>query len=189
VNLDLLIITLGRAAGEWESRPVSGELIRARMADACRDAAVRPISAAGFAHRWENLDDGQQRRFAVLVAALDVEEVGARLPALSHSAEFRDEPLERVHSLATGLGLLTVDVVRQSDVRLEELARHFCSSWEVRIADESADESARRLHEIDFSRLMAEAEAAWTSAEDRMAYLRKLQEAQEATRRPRRGKW
>ena len=72
---------------------------------------------------------------------------------------------------------------------MEEFARHFCADWGLPIKDEKAEASAQRLHDIDFGRLMREAESARDSARDRMAYLRELQEKQEEQRRPRRGKW
>ena len=50
-------------------------------------------------------------------------------------------------------------------------------------------QSKKRLNDIDFGRLMREAEAARSSATERMAFLRELQEKEEATRRPRRAKW
>jgi len=98
-------------------------------------------------------------------------------------------PLHLLSDLSRRLNLLDFDVLANSDVRLEELSRHFCASWTINIEGESAAASAKRLHQIDFGRLMKEADAARSSAEERMAYLRKLQEEEEETRRPRRGKW
>lgn len=189
VNIDEVITTLGSASTDWESRVVFPELIRARLADVCRDASIRPASASAFRERWQPLDEAHQRRFGLLLSACDLEGVQQRFAQWSGNHDANNPLLALFHTLTTGLPLLTVDVVSQSDIRLEELARHFCYHAGLSIEGETDEASSTRLNEIDFARLISEADVARSSAEDRMAYLRKMQEEQEQTRRPRRGKW
>lgn len=189
INIDEVITTLGSAAAAWETCTIFPELIRARLADVCRDALIRPASATAFREHWQPFDEAHQRRFGLLLSVCDLETVQSRFAQWAGSHNQSNVLLTLFHTLTTGLPLLTIDVVSQSDVRLEELARHFCKHAELPIAGETTDASTARLSEIDFARLIAEADAARSSAEDRMAYLRKMQEEQEQTRRPRRGKW
>lgn len=189
IDLDELITTFGGAVGFWETQPEAEVLARARLADACRDAGIRPLAAETFQSGWNTFDQEHQRRFCLLISGLDVDGVAKRLPVHSRDRDGADAVLLLFQQLTTRLPLLTLDVLQQSDVRLEEFARHFCVDWGLKITGERPVNSEARLHDIDFGRLMKEAEAARSSAEDRLAYLRELQEKEEETRRPRRGKW
>lgn len=188
VEIDSLISMFGQAIEFWESHPSIGSLVRARLADACRDSRVRPVSGAQFRAAWETLDQSEQHRFALAVAGFDDEALIQRLDFFSQDGTALSL-MERITKFCQRLPFLTLEVLRQSDIRLEEFARHYCADWQVPIAGEEATHSAARLNEIDFGRLMNEAEAARGSAKERMAYLRELQAKQEADRRPRRGKW
>lgn len=188
MDLDQLIAAMGQARNFWTGLPKSRLLVRARFADACRNAGVRPVVAGVFSENWEPLDAEAQLRLALFVSAMELEAVGRRIPL------FADEgtgaaALGRLCQLSGRLELLTSEVLENSDIRLEEIARHFCAEWGLSIQGERKAHSGNRLREIDFSRLMAEARAARDSAEDRMAYLRELQERELGTRRARRGKW
>ena len=84
--------------------------------------------------------------------------------------------------------LLTLALLRESAVRLEELARTWSAALGVGIAGETAEQSAEHLARIDYARLLDKAERAKVDAEARMAELRKRQEKAEE-RRTRRSKW
>ena len=188
VDLDELITTIGQATNYWETQANIRSLVRARFADACRDADIRPVAADSFRSTWTQLISADQLRIALSVAVLEVENVVLRMK--EYCPDGSAEPLlVRLTEFSQRLPLLTLDVLQQSDIRLEEFARHFCADWDLSIQGEEAAMSAARLKEIDFGRLMKEAKAARASAEERMAYLRELQEKEEASRRPRRGKW
>jgi hypothetical protein len=90
-------------------------------------------------------------------------------------------------SLAQDTNLLTIEVLAQSEQRVEELARRFLAAIRASINGESAEESKQRLNKLDYSRLLAEADRAREAAKDRAERLRQLQEQQEQ-RRGRRGK-
>jgi hypothetical protein len=90
--------------------------------------------------------------------------------------------------LARSTPLLTMELLRQGQLRVEEFARHFLARLGAQVAGETAAQSRERLERLDYEGLLAEAERARDSAEGRMDYLRRLQEEQDR-RRPRRGKW
>jgi hypothetical protein len=188
IDLDGLITAFGQASEFWQSQAEPGILVRARFADACRDASVRPVTESQFLARWTPLENEVALRFCLLTVALPLPEVSQRLAEIGSKGS-ADDVLALLQNLAVRLKYLTIQVLRDSDLRLEEFARHYCLAWGLAIRDETAAHSAARLHAIDFGRLMQEAEAARTSAADRLAYLRKMQEEQDKTRRPRRGKW
>lgn len=189
LDLDTLITTFGQAAAACETIPDLEILIRARLSDSCRDNKIRPVSKEAFQQRWSELTLEQKHRFVIFVSALDIDCVAVRLAVHCGNDSDANAALTLLHLLAQRLDLLSAEVIQQSDIRLEEFARHFCAAWGLEIADEDQGQSQTRLHDIDFARLTEEANVARSSAEERLAYLRKLQEEQEQTRRPRRGKW
>lgn len=188
IDLDELIATFGQATSFWQTQPQRKLLARARFADACRDASVQPIEKTTFENEWRQFDDEHQQRFGVLTAGFEIPAAARQLPQHSEG-EQAPSAFKLLVMLTNELHLLTIDVLQQSDVRLEEFSRHFCFQWKLPIEGETSTESSERLHAIDFGRLMKEAESAKASAEDRLAYLRELQKKEEETRRPRRGKW
>lgn len=189
IQLDGLITTLGQATSELECVPKNSALVRARLADCCRDANIRPVDETEFNKAWNRFDEEHRWRFCVLVAPLELPQVHSRIGPLCQSARSASPVLKLLQELTSDHPMLTGSVLQQSDVRLEELARHFCAQWRLSIEGETEQASEARRQEIDFRRLMKEAESARASADERLAYLRRLQEEEEKKRRPRRGKW
>jgi hypothetical protein len=189
-DLDLAVLQtqLAGAVSRHAGRPIEAELFRARLADGCRDAGVPPLLPEELDALVRELDEEAWRRLAVLTSALDLEAVRGVLGAL---AEVR--PLaELVDAAFAGLTrrtpLLTLELLRQSRLRVEELARKFAAGLGAALAGESPQESRRQLERLDYERLLAQAERAKEAARERAERLRKLQDEQERTR-PRRGKW
>jgi hypothetical protein len=89
---------------------------------------------------------------------------------------------------ARELHLLTMELLSQSALRVEEFARQFVHRAGGVVRGETEEQSRQQLHRLDYARLLAQAERARNSAEERLEVVRQLQEQQEA-RRPRRGKW
>lgn len=189
VNLDELIARFGQGLDQWQSLAHADVLARARFADLCRDVDVMPMSGQVFQKCWSSLNQPQQQRLCLQINAIPHPSVLTRLSTLCEEKRGPEVPFEMLRSTAVRLDLLTLDMLAESDVRLEEFARHFCAAWKLQIEGESDASSQARLHEIDFEHLMKEANAARGIAEERLEYLRTLQKNQEETRRPRRGKW
>jgi hypothetical protein len=83
---------------------------------------------------------------------------------------------------------LSLDLITQSPLRVEEFARHFLAHLGVGVQGEARGDSRQRLERLDYRSLLAEAERARQGAEAQMEYLRKLQEGVDARFAPR-GKW
>jgi hypothetical protein len=64
--------------------------------------------------------------------------------------------------------------------RREEFVRHFIARIGGKILGEDPADSEDRLRRLDYGTLLEEAERASSSAEDRLAYLKKLQQEQES---------
>lgn len=190
VQLPPLKASFAGAVPRLEGKSVEPDLVRAQLADRYRDAGLEPILPEDFDALVLKLDAEGWRRLALAASALDLEPVRTVLPRLlSLPAEGVINQVQNGFvGLAEATPLLTMELLRQSPLRVEEFARHFLARLGAAVAGETVEQSKDRLTRLDYARLLAEAERAKLSGEERLAYLRALQEEQEASR-PRRGKW
>ncbi len=186
LDLDPLMRSVHLEAGAWDEVEVDIALVVARLADMCRDAGLKTPSP-DEARTWiEALDDEGRRRLALVVEVIDEAIPREALVALAPGGG--PFVLEAVVATAGATSALTLDLVRQSPLRVEELARHLAARLGAAIAGEQPAASQERLERLDYGALLAEAERARVSAEDRMEFLRKRQEDLDARFQPR-GKW
>jgi hypothetical protein len=187
-DLKSLRARLGAGVAHWAGRPPDPDLVRARLADGCRGAELDPPTPEEVEAMVARLDDEGWRRLAVLAGALDLDWLRAAMTVLAAARPLGELVEVAFVALARGTPLLTLDLLRQSPLRVEELARKFVARLGVPVGGESAQESRRRLERLDYERLLAEAERARAAAEKQSQRLRQLQDEQEQNR-PRRGKW
>jgi hypothetical protein len=188
VALDAVIELLALELPALEHKVIEAALLSARLADALRDAKVRPCHPDLFEILAADLDEQALRRCALFVSCAGSDVLRPALPALVQHAGIEAFVAKGFVELARTKALLTLELLRQSEVRREELARAWCAALGCDIVGESAEQSAARLDEIDYARLLAQAEDAKASAEERMKALREQQELAES-KRTRRGKW
>jgi hypothetical protein len=182
VDLPLMTAALGRRLVELENKVIQPLVMRAKMADRLRDLSLEPPEPETMAQWTEALDPDGWRRLALLLAAGEEENVAA---AIAGAVARHDAPwLVRTGLLgvAAETPLLSLGLLRESEVRLEELARTWLSNLGVAIAGETPRQSEERRAAIDYARLLAEAERAKRDAEERMTELRKKQEMAERMR-------
>lgn len=173
---------------QLEGKAIEAVLVRARLADAYRDAQVEPLSPDAFDALTADLNAEAWRRLALAVSVLDLPMTRTALPHLIDEGGSARQVDEAFVCLARETSLLTMELLRQGPFRIEEFIRHFLARLGGAVAGETTQQSRERLERLDYGRLLAEAERAKVSAADRMDYLRKLQEEQNK-RRPGRGKW
>lgn len=175
-------------AARLADKLIEPELVRARFADRLRDVKFPPPKPDTFETLGDRLIEEEWRRVALAVSALDLQKVREAVPKLCEDRGMAEWMRDGFFELARETPLLTMELLRQSPLRVEEFARHFLMRIGAAVANETAEQSRKRLERLDYTRLLAEAERAKQSAEERAAYLRKMQE-EEQRRRPRRGKW
>ena len=188
LDLAQLQTTLTGAAPRYVGQSIEQDLLRARLADGCRDAGQTPLAPEEFDALADGLDEEAWRRLALLVEVLGLETVRAALPLLAEARALRGLVGTALTGLARETPLLTLELLRQSPLRVEELARRFIALLGGSVLGETQKVSHARLERLDYGRLLAEAERAKKAAAERVEHLRKLQDEQEA-RRPGRGKW
>lgn len=186
VSFALPAVQAKLAAAVRDGVPADPELTRARLADAFRDAGLVPPLPEEADAAAAGLDAEGAGRFAALVAVLDLDEVRGSLMKMSVAGNAA-ELAARLAGVARDSSLLTAEILRQSELRLEELARRLIAGLGAGVAGETAAKSKERLERIDYGRLLAEAERAKAAAAERVAELERLRNEQ--ARRTRRGKW
>jgi hypothetical protein len=175
---------LGELVPALETKDVEPPLVQARLADHYRELGREPVPPPEFDRVVQGLDAESWRRLALAVDTLDHPDLRSALAGLKTAV------VEQVQAgfvgTARATDVLPLSLLRQSAVRVEEFARHLADRLGVLWKGESADQSKQRLRQLDYKRLLAEAEEAKKQAEERMEYLRKKQE--EDVRRRFRGK-
>jgi len=184
---DLLTVTrrLRELTPELETKDVEPPLVQARLADLYRALNCEPLPPPEFGRLVAGLNPETWRRLALAVGTLDHPDIRSALAHLPTTPS--EQARHGILGTATAADVLTLSLLRQSDVRVEEFARHLADRLGVSWLGESAEHSKRRLDQIDYKRLIAEVEKAKKQAEERMEYLRKKQE-EDGARRRRRGK-
>jgi hypothetical protein len=189
LDVPLLQAALVEGVTRHAGQPVDAELVRARLADRCRDAELTPLLPEEFDGLAADLDEETWRRLAMLVGLLDRDDVRTALAAVAAVRGLLGVVVDAAFvGLARQTPLLTLELLRQSPLRVEELARRFVAALGAGVRGESAKVSKERLERLDYERLLREAARAKEAAAERMKQLRKLQEEHEQ-RGPRRGKW
>jgi formiminoglutamate deiminase len=98
-----------------------------RVADGCRDAGMTPVLPEEFDAAATGLDGDGLSRLAVLIAVLDLAPLRAALPQLP-AGRSAAELVAAFAGLARDTPLLTIEVLGQSELRVEELARRLVAA-------------------------------------------------------------
>ncbi|MDC0744370.1 hypothetical protein [Polyangium mundeleinium] len=166
VPLDLaqILAALGQVLAEIEPAALDVDVARAKLADLCRDLAIEPVDPLELDPLAAGLDRSAIERLALLVLVL--ERRGIPEPALKRIFEGRARTAARegIFDVARGSGLVTLDLLRGSPLRREELARRLILGLGASVAGESLAEARAALERLDYGRLMAEAERARRAA-------------------------
>jgi hypothetical protein len=187
VALPPVVDAIADAVTTLEDHDVDAALLRARLADRCRDAGVDPVAPAEVDGAVMDLDAEGWRRLLALAETWWRPGVGDVLDELLRASD-PSTVQGRMVGIARERALLTMTVLCTSRLRVEELARAWLRVLDVRIAGETAAESAAALERLDYDELLAAADQARAAAEGRMQQLRKAQDDEDRARAPR-GKW
>ena len=186
VSLPEVVGELQQAAIGLLPRPLDEELLLARLADGLRRHGLAPPPVAETAGLTATLDEDGRQRAALLGALLDGAAMSAVWPALGPGGQGGPIIARGILPVARKKRLLTLELVRQSELRAEELARALLAELGAAIVGESAKVSQQQLAELDYERLLSQADQARREAEKRLEELRKLQDQSPGGRR---GKW
>jgi hypothetical protein len=179
---------MSEMAPRHEKLPIDQTLVCARLCDAFRAVELDPPLPSALAAATGRLGDEAWRRFALEISCLDLDELRQVLPAVASESGADNLVVEGFVRPAEMHELLTLELLRSSPIRIEELSRSMLACMGVSVAGETEDESKQHLWRLDYARLLSEADRAKEAAEERSEELRKRMEEEYARNRPR-GKW
>ncbi len=183
VEINLLMVL-----GEVITEGPDLDLALARIADSFRAAGHAPADPEEVEALAKGLDAGALARLGAFALVARRGGLGEALGTLLGQRGALAVAGEGFVAVARATPLLTLELIAESGLRREELARRFLAGLGAQVEDETPEASAAMLERLDYGRLLAELERAKLSAEGRAEYLKKLQEEHDASR-PRRGKW
>ncbi|MDI3291116.1 hypothetical protein [Polyangium sp. 15x6] len=162
VPLDLapILAAIGLVLAEIEPAALDIDVARAKLADLCRDLGIEPVDALELDPMAAGLDRGAIERLALLVLVLERRVIPERALKRIFEDRARTAAREGLFDVARGSGLVTLDLLRGSPLRREELARRLLLGLGASVAGESMAEARAALERLDYGRLMAEAERA-----------------------------
>ncbi|MDC3958380.1 hypothetical protein [Polyangium jinanense] len=166
VPLDLapILAALGQVLAEIEPAALDVDVARAKLADLCRDLAIEPVDPLELDPIAAELDRGAIERLALLVLVLERRGIPEALLKRIFEGRARTAAREGLFDVARGSSLVTLDLLRGSPLRREELARRLVLGLGASVAGESLAEARAALERLDYGRLMAEAERARRAA-------------------------
>jgi hypothetical protein len=188
-DIEAVANTVADVAGFVDPDDVDPTLIEAVLADCYRDEGIAPLAPDAFAAATAHMDEADWQRFAVIATMFTIDEVRAVIGAVSKRMPVRDQLEKGMIATAQALKAVNLQVLSGSMVRAEELARRVARGLGISFEGEILAASAARLAKIDYTRLMANVDAAKASAEEQMAELLKRQEEDDERVMRRRGKW
>jgi len=185
VDIDLAELTaqITAALAHADGRTGAADHLHAELAACCAQPSLGTPTAAEVANAIQGLSPEEIGRLLLALRAV-------RLPAVRANLGATALPFVGVCvQLAQATPLLSRRLLRQSPLRREEFARQLIARLGATVRGEPAEQTRRELVRLDYGRLVAEAERAKWAADQRLDWLRQLQQEQDR-RRPRpRGKW
>jgi hypothetical protein len=164
------------------------DVVCARLGDMCRDFGLAPVDPAEVRKHASVLDEEGWTRLWLLALGASRDAVEPALRVLAEARGAQGLVLGGFVGVAAATPLLTLELLLTSSLRLEELSRRWLHELGASVEGETPEASRDALDRLDYARLLAELDRAKLSAEERLAYLKKLQEEHDA-KHPRRGKW
>lgn len=163
-------------------------LIWALVGDRVRDSGHVPLASEKLLGFTKDFGGEEWRRLWLAVLLMVEHAPPEVMKVLVPSAERVQPWLEGLIAFVGDTRLLSLPLLTQSRLRAEEFGRFLIGRMGANVEDEGEDASVHWLKRFNYNSLLDEAERARTTAQERLAYLQKLQDEQEAANAPR-GKW
>lgn len=181
VDLAELLFHFSGAVERQNWRAASVERVQANLAEWCRIVRIAPPTQSEVSGALAGLGPEEIGRTALAAGAM-------HLPSLCELPPGAQALATIVH-LARATPLLTLRLLEQSPLRREEFARRLIAGLGGAVQGETPEQSQRELRRLDYGRVLADAERAKATADERLDWFRRLQQEQDR-RQPRpRGKW
>jgi hypothetical protein len=165
IELPWLVEALRDALAELEPATLDPDVVRAKLADLCRNLSIEPMEPLELERLASGLDRGGWDRMGLLALVMERGALGDKIAPL-FKGRIRSAVRRGLIETAESSSLLTLELLERAPLRLEELARRFILNLGASVAGETLDASRAALSRLDYNRLMAEADRAKRAAMD-----------------------
>lgn len=160
VPLEPLMTTMVEVLGEFDRSMADLDVARAKWADVCRDESMDPLDPLEMDGLTTNFDTGAVERLALIVVLLERGAIHRELLARLLDRRLRTATKGGIVEPAQSSRLVTLELLAQSPLRREELARRVILGFGASVRGEKIGESRASLERLDYGRLMDESNRA-----------------------------
>lgn len=166
ISLDAVLAIMSDVLRDLEMASADVDVARAKWADLCRDLGMSPFDPLELDALTTQFDRAAAARMALIVVMLErgaiARDVLTRILDKRIRAATKGGIIEPVQASQ----LVTLDLLVQSPLRREELARRVILGFGASIRGEKLNDSRAALERLDYGRLMAEANRARQALRD-----------------------
>ncbi len=160
VPLEPFMATMVEVLGEFDPSMADLDVGRAKWADVCRDLSMDPLDPLEMDGFTTNFDRGAVQRLAFIVVALERLAIQREILTRLLDGRLRTATKGGIVEPAQSSRFVTLELLAQSPLRREELARRTILGFGASIRGEKLVESRAALERLDYSRLMDESNRA-----------------------------
>ncbi len=151
---------------EFDSALADVDVARAKMADVCRDLQLDPLEPLEWDTLATNFDRHAVERLSLIVLLLERGVIPKETLRRILEKRIRTAVKDGIVEPARVSSLVTLDLLAQSPLRREELARRVVLGLGASVAGERLADSRAALERLDYGRLLAESNRARRAMQD-----------------------
>lgn len=160
ITLESVIAVMTEVLAEFDTSLADLDVARAKWADVCRDLQFNPLDPLEFDGLTGQFDRGAVERLALIVVLLERFAISRDILARIIERRVRAATKGGIIEPAQQSQLVTLELLAQSPLRREELARRVILGFGASIRGEKLVDSRAALERLDYGRLMEESNRA-----------------------------
>jgi hypothetical protein len=160
VPLEPFMTMMVEVLGEFDGALADLDVVRAKWADVCRDQSMDPLEPLEVDGLTTNFDRGAVERMALIVVLLERGAIARETLVRIVDRRLRTATKGGIIEPAQNSRLVTLELLAQSPLRREEMARRVVLGFGASVRGEKLSESRAALERLDYGRLMDESNRA-----------------------------
>jgi len=166
VPLQPVMTVMTEVLGEFDASVADLDVARAKWADVCRDLSLHPLDPLEVDGLTTHFDRGAVERMALIVVLLERGVITRDILTKIVERRLRAATKGGIVDPAQTSQFVTLELLAQSPLRREELARRVILGFGASIHGEKLAESRAALERLDYGRLMEESNRARRALRD-----------------------
>lgn len=166
IALDAVLAIMADVLRDFETAAADVDVARAKWADLCRDLGMNPFDPLELDSLTTHFDGAAAGRMALIVVMLERGAISRDVLTRILDKRIRAATKGGIVEPVQASQLVTIELLSQSPLRREELARRMILGFGASIRGEKLADSRAALERLDYGRLMAEANRARQALRD-----------------------